>query len=153
LHSNGTFHITDEPLLDSPAPARVCLAEQRIDSRIDTRIDPSDAMYFHKTTHRPIYAEALKAATQLGYDDMIFMNARGEITEGAIHNIFIEKDGQLFTPPIECGLLAGVYRRHMLETNPSVQQRILHLEDLLQADAVYLTNAVRGLRAATITLD
>ena len=84
---------------------------------------------------------------------MIFMNLRGEVTEGAIHNIFVEKNGRLFTPPIECGLLPGVYRRHMLETHPNLVERILHLEDVLQADAVYITNAVRGLRAATVTLD
>jgi para-aminobenzoate synthetase/4-amino-4-deoxychorismate lyase len=157
LHSDGTFHIIDELLPDSPTPARVRIAAQRIhssiDPRIDPRIDPSNAMYFHKTTHRPVYAEALKAATQLGYDDVIFMNLRGEVTEGAIHNIFVEKNGRLFTPPIECGLLPGVYRRHMLETHPNLVERILHLEDVLQADAVYITNAVRGLRAATVTLD
>jgi para-aminobenzoate synthetase/4-amino-4-deoxychorismate lyase len=107
-------------------------------------------MYFHKTTHRPLYAEALKVATQAGFDDMIFLNLRGQVTEGAIHNIFIEKDGRLFTPPIECGLLAGVQRRHILETHPSAQERILSLEDMRQADAVYLTNAVRGLRRASV---
>jgi para-aminobenzoate synthetase/4-amino-4-deoxychorismate lyase len=107
-------------------------------------------MLFHKTTHRPLYAEAFKAATQAGFDDVLFLNLRGEVTEGAIHNLFVEKGGRLFTPPIECGLLAGVHRRHLLETRPDVSERVLHLEDLRQADAVYLSNAVRGLRLAVI---
>jgi len=145
LHSDGTLHISNQSLLDSFTPARLCIAAHRIDS--------SDAMCFHKTTHRPVYAEALKAANQLGYDDLIFMNLRGEVTEGAIHNIFIEKEGRLYTPPVECGLLAGVYRRHILETHPNAEQRILRLDDLRQAEAVYITNAVRSLRAATITWD
>jgi branched-subunit amino acid aminotransferase/4-amino-4-deoxychorismate lyase len=59
------------------------------------------------------------------------------------------KDGRWHTPPVECGLLAGVYRRHLLETI-GVQEQALHLEDLRQADAVYLSNAVRGLRRAVI---
>ena len=52
-------------------------------------------MFFHKTTHRPLYAEALKAAVEAGFDDVLFLNLRGEVTEGAIHNIFVEKDGLL----------------------------------------------------------
>jgi para-aminobenzoate synthetase/4-amino-4-deoxychorismate lyase len=142
LHSDGTFHITDELLRDSPTPARVRIAPQRIEQ--------SDPMYFHKSTHRPLYAEALKATIQAGYDDVIFLNLRGEVTEGALHNIFIEKDGQLFTPPVECGLLPGVHRRHILDTHPKADEKLIHLDDLRNADRVYLCNAVRGLRPAIV---
>ncbi len=83
-------------------------------------------MYFHKTTHRPLYAAALQAATAAGYDEVLFLNQRGEVTEAAIHNIFIEKSGCLITPRVDCGLLPGVYRRHILETNPSAKEEILN---------------------------
>jgi para-aminobenzoate synthetase/4-amino-4-deoxychorismate lyase len=56
----------------------------------------------------------------------------------------------LFTPPVDCGLLAGVYRQHVLATNPAAEERILTLKDLLDADAVYICNAVRGLRKVTV---
>jgi para-aminobenzoate synthetase / 4-amino-4-deoxychorismate lyase len=142
---------TDAPLV------RVCIARQRT--------DPSDRMLFHKTTHRPLYAKAFQAAVQAGFGDVLFLNLRGEVTEGAISNLFIEKDGQWFTPPQKCGLLAGVFRRHLLESDGErfllagggelvsivgVKERVLSIEDLRQADAVYLTNAVRGLRRAVI---
>jgi para-aminobenzoate synthetase/4-amino-4-deoxychorismate lyase len=107
-------------------------------------------MYFHKTTHRPIYAQTLRAALEAGYDDVLFVNQRGEVTEAAIHNIFIDKDGRLLTPPIGCGVLPGVHRRHILQTHPTAVERLLALEDLRQADAIYLCNAVRGLRKAII---
>jgi para-aminobenzoate synthetase/4-amino-4-deoxychorismate lyase len=107
-------------------------------------------MLFHKTTHRPVYAAAWQAATRAGFDDVLFLNRRGEVTEGAISNLFVEKDGRLFTPPVECGLLAGVYRRHILETRTDVEERVLYAEDLRIADAVYLANAVRGLRRVAI---
>jgi len=81
---------------------------------------------------------------------VLFLNQRGEVTEGAISNIFVEKGGRWFTPPVECGLLAGVYRRHLLETRPGVEERVLYLEDLRQADTIYLANAVRGLRRVVI---
>jgi para-aminobenzoate synthetase/4-amino-4-deoxychorismate lyase len=93
---------------------------------------------------------AFEQATRDGFDDVLFLNLRGEVTEGAISNVFIEKDGCWFTPPIKCGLLAGVYRRHLLATRPEIEERVLFLEDLRQADAVYLSNAVRGLRRVTI---
>ena len=147
LDHDGTLNIACEFLpMDTTTttaqPARVRIASQRV--------NPQDPMFFHKTTHRPLFAETLKAATQAGYDDVLFLNLRGEITEGAIHNIFVEKGGRLFTPPVDCGLLPGVYRRHILQTLSNVEERVLYLKDLHEADAVHLTNAVRGLRLAVI---
>jgi para-aminobenzoate synthetase/4-amino-4-deoxychorismate lyase len=144
LDSDGNPNIEDEILSASAnaSPVRVRIATERT--------DPSDRMYFHKTTHRPVYTQALRAANQAGFDDVLFVNHRDEISEGAIHNIFVEKNGRLSTPPIECGLLAGVYRRHLLETRTNVEEKILHIEDLREADSVYLSNAVRGLRPAVI---
>jgi para-aminobenzoate synthetase/4-amino-4-deoxychorismate lyase len=74
------------------------------------------------------------------------------VTEGAISNVFVEKDGQWFTPPVDCGLLPGIYRRHLLETKPAAAERRLHLEDLASADEVYICNAVRGCRTVTVVL-
>jgi para-aminobenzoate synthetase/4-amino-4-deoxychorismate lyase len=78
------------------------------------------------------------------------LNLRGEVTEGAISNVFVEKDGRWSTPPVECGLLAGVFRRHLLATRPEMEERVLFLNDLRQADGVYLANAVRGMRRVQI---
>ncbi len=145
LNHDGGLQLTHEILAGrEPAagPGRVCLAAQHTDSQ--------DRMLFHKTTQRTVYARAFAAATQAGFDDGLFLNQRGEVTEGAISNVFIEKNGQWFTPPVECGLLAGVLRRHLLETRPEIEERILYPDDLHQADAVYLTNAVRGLRRVAI---
>jgi para-aminobenzoate synthetase / 4-amino-4-deoxychorismate lyase len=78
------------------------------------------------------------------------MNLRGEVTEGAISNVFVVNGDHWSTPPIECGLLAGVYRRHLLETRPEIEERVLFIDDLRAADAIYLANAVRGLRRVKI---
>jgi para-aminobenzoate synthetase/4-amino-4-deoxychorismate lyase len=144
LDPDGELHIANEILPESEItrPARARIVLQPTDSR--------DPMLFHKTTHRPLYAEAFQAAIKAGFDDVLFLNQRGEVTESARANICIEKDGRWLTPPIECGLLAGVQRRHLLETQPCVEERVLYPEDLHQADAVYLCNAVRGLQRATI---
>ena len=143
LDCDGSLQITSEPIAASSSqPLRVRISQNRI--------DPADPMYFHKTTHRPVYAQALKEAQAAGFDEVLFFNLRNELTEAALHNVFIRKAGRLLTPPIACGVLAGVYRRQILATNPNAAEQILTLEDLLQAEAVYLSNAVRGLRSAVI---
>ena len=120
------------------APERVCVAKERT--------DPRDRFLYHKTTYRPLYANALKTAIEAGFADVLFLNTLGEVTEAAIHNVFVEKGGHWITPPVSCGLLPGVYRRHLLETRSNIEERSLKLDDLRDADAIYLTNAVRGVR-------
>jgi para-aminobenzoate synthetase/4-amino-4-deoxychorismate lyase len=145
LDSEGGFEITDEALAQAGGEQRA--GRVRIAAE---RTDPADRMLYHKTTHRPLYAQAFEKAAREGFDDVLFLNLRGEVTEGAISNVFVEKDGRWLTPPVECGLLAGVYRRHLLETRPEIEEHVLFLDDLRRADAIYLANAVRGLRRVEI---
>jgi para-aminobenzoate synthetase / 4-amino-4-deoxychorismate lyase len=145
LSPDGALQITSEilpPKESDPKPLRVAVSTHRV--------DPLDPMFFHKTTHRPLYVEALASATSNGYDEALFLNDRGEVTECSNHNIFIERAGRLITPPVECGLIPGVHRRLILQTHPAVSQRRLTLDDLRKADAIFLSNAVRGLRPAII---
>jgi branched-subunit amino acid aminotransferase/4-amino-4-deoxychorismate lyase len=76
--------------------------------------------------------------------DALFMNERGELTEGARSNVFLVTDGRWFTPPLESGLLNGVARQEVLQTHPVEVTRLYHA-DLLNAEAIYLSNALRGL--------
>jgi para-aminobenzoate synthetase/4-amino-4-deoxychorismate lyase len=144
IDRDGNFSISSEPLAPID-PARIGLVSISPD-----RTDPADPTLYHKTTQRARYALAFQEASHKGFDDVLFLNPRCEVTEGAISNLFIEKDGRWFTPPIECGLLAGVYRRQLLEARPEIEERVLTLEDLRTADTIYITNAVRGLRRVQI---
>jgi para-aminobenzoate synthetase/4-amino-4-deoxychorismate lyase len=146
LDADGGIQITDEVLAPDGSEQRI--GRVRI---APEHTDPSDPMLYHKTTHRPLYARAFEKAARDGFDDVLFLNSRGEVTEGAISNVFVEKDGRWFTPPVECGLLAGVFRRYLLATRPEIAERVLSTDDLRRADAVYLANAVRGLRREEIT--
>jgi para-aminobenzoate synthetase/4-amino-4-deoxychorismate lyase len=126
LSSDGSMTIASELLPPaSPAPLRVCIAQERTDAE--------DRFYFHKTTNRPLYLRTLQAAQASGFDDVLFLNREGQLTESAVGNLFVEKGGVLFTPPVACGLLAGVFRRHMLSTRSDVLERVLSLEDLKAA--------------------
>ena len=107
-------------------------------------------MLYHKTTHRPLYNPAFEAAHRDGYADVLFFNTRGELTEGSISTVFVEKEGRWLTPPIHCGLLPGVFRRHLLETQPHIEEVTIFEGDLRAADAVYIGNALRGLRRVIV---
>jgi para-aminobenzoate synthetase / 4-amino-4-deoxychorismate lyase len=104
----------------------------------------------HKTTRRAVYDRAFAQAQAAGYDDALFLNERGEVTECAIHNVMIAKGGKLITPPLECGLLPGVYRQHLPATQPEIEEAIITLDDVLSADRIFIFNSVRGLRPARI---
>ena len=111
----------------------------------DERVSADDRFLRHKTTHRALYDSALRQAQALGFADCLFRNTRGEVTEGAIHNVVALVDGEWITPPLACGVLPGVYRRHLLQEG-KVSERVLPFGDLLRAEAIFLCNSVRGLR-------
>jgi para-aminobenzoate synthetase/4-amino-4-deoxychorismate lyase len=141
LERSGALSVSHAPAEPESGDAKVIVSEIRVFS--------GDRFLRHKTTRRQRYDEQYLRARREGYDEVLFLNERGEVTEGAISNVFIEKDAQWFTPPVACGLLPGVYRRHLLETSPATE-RPLQLQNLVSADAIYICNAVRGCRKVTV---
>jgi len=148
LEEDGRIHLEIELLPDSGnnrEPLAVCIAAERT--------NPADRFLFHKTTRRELYNGGYGAARASGFADVLFLNTHEEVTEGAVNNVFIEKDGRWFTPSIDCGVLPGIYRRNLLATRPDIGEKILTLKELKAADGVYICNAVRGLRRVTIDWD
>ena len=80
---------------------------------------------------------------------MLLFNEGGHKTETSIANIFLEKEGSLYTPPVECGLLPGTLRASMLKKK-EVNEKILSLDDFLIADRIFVGNSVRGLQLANL---
>jgi len=111
-------------------------------------IDPEDPFVYHKTTNRAsLDAERARQQARTRCDEVVFFNGDGELTEGSISNVFVEKNGQLLTPPVSSGLLAGTLRAELIDTGRAVE-RVLHRTDLDTADAIHVGNSVRGLRPA-----
>lgn len=100
----------------------------------------------YKTSRRLLYETASTRAAYEGFDEVLFLNERDELAEGAISNIFVQIGGILYTPPLSAGCLPGVLRSHLLATRPDVQEKTLRLEDLASADAAFVGNSLRGLR-------
>jgi para-aminobenzoate synthetase / 4-amino-4-deoxychorismate lyase len=130
--------------LETPGnPVRIFLSQ--------TRTNSNDRFLYHKTTNRNLYDEELRNARANGYFDVIFRNERDEITEGAISNIFVEKNGKLYTPPLDCGLLPGTYRRYILESVEwDVREQVLTVDDVRNADRIFITNAIQGMLEVSI---
>jgi len=97
------------------------------------------------------YVMAAIWAKENKLNDALILNQRDRICDSTIANVFWIKDNNIFTPPLSEGCVAGVMRKKILELairNPDylVQEAILTQDILLQADEVFLTNAITGIR-------
>lgn len=129
LSKSGEIELSRQilsPLSPSFCKAKLCLQEA----------DLQQAFTYFKTTYRPHLS--------LGKQEIIYHNAAGELLETSIGNLVLKINGKLYTPPIRLGILPGIYRQHLLETG-QVEEKVLTVPDLDQAEAVYGCNAVRGL--------
>ena len=117
------------------APVRLGLAAEPV-----KRDDP----FLHfKTTNREVYDRAL--ASRPDCDDVLLWNERGEVTESSIANLVVRIDGELVTPPVRCGLLAGTFRAELLE-RAEIVDRVIRVEELSRAESLFLINSVQGWR-------
>ncbi|MFT5739071.1 MAG: branched-chain amino acid aminotransferase [Gammaproteobacteria bacterium] len=82
-------------------------------------------------------------ANAAGMDEALLLNTEGFVSEGSVDNIFMVKDGCLYTPPVSDGLLVGVTRGIILEiarqSGIECFQRSLTVDDLLAANECFLT--------------
>jgi len=104
----------------------------------------------HKISNRQFYdneRNRIKALTSGG--ETVFLNENGELCEGSFTSLFIEKEGQLFTPHLSAGLLPGILRAQFIESGKA-REATLTVKDLLSADKVYLGNSLRGLIPAKL---
>lgn len=88
---------------------------------------------------------ARRKAQELGADEAIVTNTNGNIACGATSNIFIQENGNLITPPLSEGVLAGVTRKNLM-IERDVKEEIISLNRLKSADQIYLTNSFFNLR-------
>ena len=92
------------------------------------------------------YAEnvlALQRAHAAGAGEAIFANTRGELCEGTGTNVFLVLDGQLLTPPLSAGCLAGVTRDLTLEITDATEETV-PLGTLAEASEAFLTSTTRN---------
>lgn len=103
-----------------------------------------------KSNNYLLYTLAIHYAKEQGLDDCLVLNNAGRIADSTISNLFYIKQDEFYTPPLSEGGVAGVMRRYLLETLPQagykVHEQPTTIDDLLMADEIFLTNALRGVR-------
>jgi branched-chain amino acid aminotransferase len=109
---------------------------------------PIDVFSNLKHTDRAIYNAADEYAKQHKFHDAIIMNDKNNVADASIYNIFAVKDGVIYTPPLSDGPVQGVLRELLLTRLPEtkVEERSLTIHDIYNADEIFLTNAIRGMR-------
>lgn len=92
---------------------------------------------------------ALVEARRAGGDDAILLNARGHVTEATTANVFWARGGDLFTPSLDCGILAGITRTILIwalrQQGAAVHEGEYPLEAMTSAGEVFLTGTIRGI--------
>ncbi len=148
-----------EPEEDGPPTMTVCatatplsaypleLYEQGVQVAIcDFRQSTTDAIAAHKTTAHLPRLLGLRQARQRHCIEAIWFTTRNELAEGSISNVFIVRDGALRTPPVDTPVLPGTARAIVLKLAEAEgiprEEAALSVDDLLDADEVFLTNAI-----------
>ncbi len=135
---NGSYSLQSSPIEEKP--------EKVIIRFSDVRTDSTDRFLYHKTTNRNLYDRELEQARNEGFFDVLFRNEYGDVTEGSITNIFIRKKNEYITPPLRCGVLDGIFRRHLIRSKIiPLKEHLITEKDVRTAEDVFLCNSVRGI--------
>jgi branched-chain amino acid aminotransferase len=109
--------------------------------------------------------EAIHLSKELGITkpedqliEVIMLSTEGKVAEGSGDNIFIIKDGKLFTPPSDVGILEGITRRFVKDDlcpklGLSVEEKLFTIEDVYDADEVFLTGSAAEIIAVREVLE
>lgn len=128
LNKSGKYQITQTqiPPLKSH---KIAISQNRLNSCND--------LLYHKTTLRD------ERIIDDGLFDIFYLNQRDELCEGSRSNIVLNIGGELLTPKLDCGLLAGTLRERLLKFG-EIKEAILGLDDLKNAKEIYAINSLRG---------
>lgn len=113
---------------------------------------PVNVLAVHKTLNCQYYIMASLWSAQRGLDDCLLQNERGNIIESSSGNLFIVSNGVLYTPSLTDGCLGGIMRMQIINlaiaNGIKVYECSLNPQNLLAADELFFTNAIRGIQWA-----
>jgi branched-chain amino acid aminotransferase len=118
--------------------------------RIDSRSQPMQAKAASN------YANAALARVEAlnnGYDEAIMLNYHGKITEGSAENIFVIRNGEIFTPPLTSGILEGITRDSAIQIlradGQNVVEKEIDRDDLYSADEIFMTGTAAEVKSVS----
>ena len=99
---------------------------------------------YHKSMNYGDNITEKRKAKAAGYDEPLFINTKGFVSEGATTNLFCVKKGLIYTPSLSCGLLNGILRQYVMVLT-DVKEYNFTLAELLNADEIFVTNSLLGI--------
>jgi para-aminobenzoate synthetase/4-amino-4-deoxychorismate lyase len=148
LERSGAFMVQCFPL--QPPPSRTV----KLLFGADWDFAPqhsSNPMLLHKSSLRDEYDRGWQFAESKGAFDLLFINERGELTEGGRTNLFLRLENRWWTPPLTSGVLPGIMRSILLEAiDFDANEKVLFPKDLFQAEEILLCNSLRGAMKAEL---
>lgn len=108
------------------------------------RRNENSPLVYHKTLNYGDCILEKRAAMAAGIHEMIFINTKGQISEGTVSNIFFVRKNTVYTPQLSCGLLPGILRSYIMERFP-VTETIIYPDELVYYDECFVTNSLMGI--------
>ncbi|MGM1034896.1 MAG: aminodeoxychorismate synthase component I [Bacillota bacterium] len=140
LHENGEIEVLGQAIKPLDPEFKAILAEAPI-----SRANP---FLFHKTTNRDVY-EGFQMNNP-DFQDVLLWNEEGFITEFTNGNVVVKINGDLYTPPVESGLLAGTFRQELIRKK-EIKVKNISKADLNNAEEIWFINSVRGKLKVNLT--
>ncbi|AXN36986.1 aminodeoxychorismate synthase component I [Peribacillus butanolivorans] len=132
LFENGDFEVSGQIIKTMEAEISAIIAESPISTE--------NPFLYHKTTNRVVYEKFQTRHPE--FYDVLLWNEQGYITEFTNGNVVVKINGDLFTPPVESGLLAGTFRQELLRKK-EIKEKLITKADLHNAEEVWFINSVR----------
>lgn len=107
------------------------------------RNETSSLVYYKTMNYGDCILEK-RNAVAAGVDERLFLNTKDQICEGTVSNIFFVKQGKLYTPEVRCGLLPGILREYICETQ-HVEETTIYPENLKAYEECFVTNSLMGI--------
>lgn len=107
------------------------------------RRNETSPLVYHKTLNYGDCILEKRAAAAAGINEKIFINTKGQISEGTVCNIFFVRKNMIYTPQLSCGLLPGILRSYIMERF-HVTETIIYPDELMYYDECFVTNSLMG---------
>ena len=138
--THGRLSIKSMPLDKIKTPVRLALSRYPLGAKVQHRKTKTNLRDFYE-------GERARICAQTEATEVIFINEDDFICEGSFTSIFVKLGDQLYTPPLDEGILPGVLRQALIDTGEASEKR-LTLNDLKQSENIYVGNSLRGLLPA-----
>ncbi len=112
--------------------------------------DKNNPLIYHKTNNYLLNDYLHKKLLEEGFDEGIFLNQDGNVTEGTYTNVFFIQKETILTPPVEDGILPGIFRSKLIGflrvKGYNIVEESIKLNELQDMDCCFVTNSLMEMR-------